>query len=88
MSYQSLVYDLNIDSNNNYDKYRYYNCYLDYKCIKCKKINNPSILPENLYREQDINKMSKLISINNYFPKYIDKLFIYFNFLPDKIKID
>ena len=74
----------NFNSNSSHDKYRYYNCYSDYKCISCKEINSPSLIS---FENKDINKKSKLIYINKYFPKIFDKLFIYYDFLPDKIMI-
>jgi hypothetical protein len=82
VSFKEDIFIYNFNGNSSHDKYRYYNCYLDYKCIRCKEINSPS--SEN----KDINKKSKLIYINKYFPKIFDKLFIYYDFLPDKIKID
>ena len=81
MSHKDDIFITNSNPDDYYDKYRYYNCYSDYKCIKCKQINSP------YSTETILGKKSKLIYINNYFPKIFDKLFIYYNFLPDKINI-
>jgi hypothetical protein len=61
-------------------EYRYYHCTLDWKGMKCMKVNGPQIIPTD--------NNTKLLFVKSYFPEQLDGQILVHKFMPNTITID
>ena len=60
--------------------YRFYHCHLEWNGLHCKRVNSAIILPE---RDD-----TKLLLVNKWLPKVVDKYVLKYSFVPKDVYIE
>lgn len=59
------------------NKYRYYQCHLDWNGLKCKKV-------ESITTKEN----TQLMYVNKYIPETLDKYILKYKYIPNKVTIE
>ncbi len=62
------------------NEYRYYHCHDNWNCLKCKKVDGPSVMSSQ--------ENTKLLFVKSYIPEQLDKYILKYKWIPENVIIE